>query len=406
MPLGRSIDQHVVSNATFARVLWMRGEHDRALQIAEQCVIDALAHEQAIVICYVLIEAAIPVALLSGKRERAAEAVDTLHEISTRMGLRIPEACSHAFSGYLATLNEPDPSQLREFAESIAKLDALGFRAPNAMLIAQYASALGRTGRREEAVSIVDRALERCEKTGDMWFASELYRLRGELSISEPHEREGSMTHEAIADAERYLTKALDTAVSQSASSLQLRGAISLAMLRYSQGEFGRARRVLQAACASFPESRKWPDYQEAVQLLQAVRIAQHFGNAASSFNAYGVGAYLISAIGSASARGLSGDDQVTNCDVVYAAGEFASLDESPPPAMPDWSPVRKYGGFAAWKHYSESDAPLQQIAAGCGCARACGMHGHDHLRASAGNAPTSDDKGFWGALGCACWAV
>jgi hypothetical protein len=157
MPLGRSIDQHVVSNATFARVLWMRGERDRALQIAEQCVIDALAHEQAIVICYVLIEAAIPVALLSGKRERAAEAVDTLHEISTRMGLRIPEACSHAFSGYLATLNEPDPSQLREFAESIAKLDALGFRAPNAMLIAQYASALGRTGRREEAVSIVDR---------------------------------------------------------------------------------------------------------------------------------------------------------------------------------------------------------------------------------------------------------
>lgn len=91
----------------------------------------------------------------------------------------------------------------------------------------------------------------------------------------------------------------------------------------------------------------------------------------------------------------------------VYAAGEFASLDDSPPPAaMPDWSPVRKYGGFAAWKHYGESGAPVQQIAAGCGCARACSVHGHDHFRAWAGNAPTSDDKGFWGALGCACWAV
>lgn len=92
---------------------------------------------------------------------------------------------------------------------------------------------------------------------------------------------------------------------------------------------------------------------------------------------------------------------------VVYAAGEFASLDDNPPPpAMPDWSPVRTYGGFAAWKQYGESGAPLQQLVAGCGCARACNVHGHDHRRAWLGNAPTSDYKGFWGALGCACWAV
>jgi predicted amidohydrolase YtcJ len=94
---------------------------------------------------------------------------------------------------------------------------------------------------------------------------------------------------------------------------------------------------------------------------------------------------------------------------VVYATGEFASLDDSPPPpAMPDWSPVRKYGGFGAWKQSGgESGAPLQQMAsAACGCARVCGVHGHDHRRAWLGNAPTSDNNGFWGALGCACWAV
>ena len=93
---------------------------------------------------------------------------------------------------------------------------------------------------------------------------------------------------------------------------------------------------------------------------------------------------------------------------VVYATGEFAALDDSPPPpAMPDWSPVRKYGGFAAWKQGDASGAPLQQVAsAACDCARACGVHGHDHGRAWLSNAPTSDYKGFWGALGCACWAV
>lgn len=93
---------------------------------------------------------------------------------------------------------------------------------------------------------------------------------------------------------------------------------------------------------------------------------------------------------------------------VVYATGEFAALDDSPPPpAMPDWSPVRRYGGFAAWKQGGDSGAPLQRVAAtACDCARACRVHGHDHRRAWFGHAPTSDYKGFWGALGCACWAV
>ena len=94
---------------------------------------------------------------------------------------------------------------------------------------------------------------------------------------------------------------------------------------------------------------------------------------------------------------------------VVYGAGEFRSDDDAaPPPAMPDWSPVRRFGGYAGWG--DTQGAPLQRAsaaaAASCGCATACGMHGHDHMRAWSGNAPASDLKGFWGALGCACWAV
>ncbi|MGF6647992.1 amidohydrolase [Paraburkholderia sp. GAS82] len=97
---------------------------------------------------------------------------------------------------------------------------------------------------------------------------------------------------------------------------------------------------------------------------------------------------------------------------VVYGAGEFGPLDDSaPPPAMPDWSPVRRFGGFAAWKDTagsrSEGESTLQQVAAAaCGCSTACSVHGHSHARAWSGNAPTSDLGAFWGALGCACWAV
>jgi len=91
---------------------------------------------------------------------------------------------------------------------------------------------------------------------------------------------------------------------------------------------------------------------------------------------------------------------------VVYAAGPFASFDEgAPPPAMPDWSPVRTYGGYGAW---AEPQATTHQraLSVSCGCANACNVHGHDHARALSGRVPTSDLQSFWGVLGCACWAV
>jgi predicted amidohydrolase YtcJ len=87
---------------------------------------------------------------------------------------------------------------------------------------------------------------------------------------------------------------------------------------------------------------------------------------------------------------------------VVWAAGDFAALDEAtPPPAMPDWSPVRRFGGYAAW-----AEAPMAEAVTNCSCANSCCIHGHNHARAWSVRLPVSDLKSFWGALGCACWAV
>jgi hypothetical protein len=92
---------------------------------------------------------------------------------------------------------------------------------------------------------------------------------------------------------------------------------------------------------------------------------------------------------------------------IVYAAGIFASLDTPPPPAMPDWSPVRRYGGYAAWGDpYGADQRGPPKAAMSCGCNNHCTIHGHDHARAWSGKLPISDLKSFWGALGCACWAV
>jgi len=94
---------------------------------------------------------------------------------------------------------------------------------------------------------------------------------------------------------------------------------------------------------------------------------------------------------------------------VVYGVGDFASFDQAElPPAMPDWSPVRTFGGYGAWgdPHGPGTPALDSKLAMTCNCANACGVHGHNHAIAWSSKLPTADLRTFWGALGCACWAV
>jgi predicted amidohydrolase YtcJ len=94
---------------------------------------------------------------------------------------------------------------------------------------------------------------------------------------------------------------------------------------------------------------------------------------------------------------------------VVYAAGDFAKYDEAaPPPAMPDWSPVRTFGGYAAWADSKRAQEPAlrRKLAMSCDCAHACNVHGHDHASVWSSKLPIADLKSFWGVLGCSCWAV
>ncbi len=106
---------------------------------------------------------------------------------------------------------------------------------------------------------------------------------------------------------------------------------------------------------------------------------------------------------------GITADLTMVGGKIVYGAGDFASLDKAaPPPAMPDWSPVRTFGGYGAWgdaKATGKSELG-QKLAMSCGCANACNVHGHNHAAAWSSRLPIADLKSFWGVLGCACWAV
>jgi len=86
---------------------------------------------------------------------------------------------------------------------------------------------------------------------------------------------------------------------------------------------------------------------------------------------------------------------------IVYGSGDFGDIGPQPLPVLPDWSPVSRVPG-----HYRTSAAaPLQRAALPHQCSGPCGVHLHAHDHARQSTVPAADLLGFWGALGCSCFA-
>jgi len=127
--------------------------------------------------------------------------------------------------------------------------------------IALLAAACEIAGQVEEAVILLDEALQTVERTGERWFAAELNRLKGQLVL-----RQGRP--EA---AEKLYLKALSIAKEQEAKLWELRAATSLAGLWRDQGRPAEARDLLAPVYGWFTEGFDTPDLKDAKALLDTL---------------------------------------------------------------------------------------------------------------------------------------
>lgn len=82
---------------------------------------------------------------------------------------------------------------------------------------------------------------------------------------------------------------------------------------------------------------------------------------------------------------------------VVHGEDRFETLAPSLPKPMPDWSPVRAFGGYQGVRAAQTVRALTTTPETTCRV--------HPQAHAAAFDAPSNDLSGFWGALGCACYA-
>jgi predicted ATPase len=240
-----------------ARVLWLFGFPDRASDTMEA----ALALAQRLPHPYSLASALNSAAVVHNSlrefdtaRRRAEAAINLASEHHLLQMIEHATICRGvALVG------------LGQAAEGIALLRAglinwhnLGAHLSDTEWLGFLAEAHLKAGQPGDALSVLDQATETAAATGECYYQAELYRLRGTVLAK---------TGDPV-EAASCLQRAIDTARSQQAKSLELRAATSLARLWADQGERGKAHDLLAPVYAWFTEGFETPDLKDAKQLL------------------------------------------------------------------------------------------------------------------------------------------
>jgi predicted ATPase len=118
-------------------------------------------------------------------------------------------------------------------------------------------------GENESALSIVDGVLANIgDVTGRAWEA-ELHRQRAQILLA--------LNPSQVTEAESHLRKSVEVARRQSAKSLELRAATSLAELCSREGKLEEARALLEPICDWFGEGAETADLRRARDAQRAL---------------------------------------------------------------------------------------------------------------------------------------
>jgi class 3 adenylate cyclase/predicted ATPase len=252
-----AVHPQVASQAFLGIVLFCLGFPDQALAQSSAAIAEARTHAHPHSLALSL---AYGTRLLSLGGDNAAlnERADELVAVTTEQGFPVWRVQGTIFRGWVKVKNGDVTEGM-----SLLRNGSTAFRATRAEtwmphFIALLAGACEIAGQVEEAVTLLDDALQIVERTGERWFAAELNRRKGQLLLRQGHAEA----------AEKLYRKALSIAEEQEAKLWELRAAASLARLWRGQGRPAEARDLLAPVYGWFTEGFDTQDLKDAKALL------------------------------------------------------------------------------------------------------------------------------------------
>jgi len=251
----------VHSQAELGIVLFCLGYPDQALARSNEAIGEArrLAHPPTLALSLAL---GTVLHSLVGDNAGLTERTDQLIAVTTEQGFPRWRAMGTIYRGWLKVKKGDVAEGISLLRSGSAAYSATGAEAWMPHYISLIAAAYEVAGQIEEAVTLLDEALQLVERLGDRWFAAELDRHKGQLLQRQGHSEA----------AEELYRKALSIAQEQEAKLWELRAAASLARLRRTQGRPAEARDILAPVYGWFTEGFDTPDLKEAKALLIELR--------------------------------------------------------------------------------------------------------------------------------------
>jgi predicted ATPase/DNA-binding winged helix-turn-helix (wHTH) protein len=251
-------DQRALGRASLARILWLQGFPDQAMhEIEESCEV---SDQDLSILSHRLVAFACPVALWTGNLAEAERYARILRKFTAE---RASEMRDHVncISGEVLLAQGDAEGALALLRPAIGSLRRRGAVQHLTWQLSVLARVSAEIGDLPEALSLLDKALQRCRRNGEGWCRPELVRIRAEILL-----RQGNHADPAI---DRLLSAALRLANRQGAHSWALRIATSLARLRLMTGRRPAALEALKPVYRTFIEGFDTADLREARALLR-----------------------------------------------------------------------------------------------------------------------------------------
>ena len=254
-------DQRVLARAMLARVLWLQGFVDQAVDEARASFEAAQATHDELSLCWVLHYAVYPVTLMTGDLVAAERAAAMLNDFATNLNAAFWRIVGHCLKGKLLIRRGEFATGSVLLRTALDTCDRTGWTIGYPELLGALAEGQAGLGQLTEALAAIDQALAKADRDGELWCVAELLRIKGELLLQQTEDR-------SIPAAEDCFQRALVMARRQDALFWELRGALSLARLRVRQDRPADARAILAPVTNRFTEGFATADLQAAERVL------------------------------------------------------------------------------------------------------------------------------------------
>jgi predicted ATPase/DNA-binding winged helix-turn-helix (wHTH) protein len=248
--VGPDLDRHLnpdVPNRaqiTLARILWLQGYPDRAMEVVRRAIDGVIAVDHPVKLCRALL-LAFAVFYWNSEAADFEDNVDRILLEARRHGLDVLQAVGQGVKGVVLAARGRTREGSALMQDSVEKLHDRKY-GPQTDFGSPLAEALARTGQYDEALQTIDGAIARAQDHNFMMEMADMLRVKAEVLIS--------AKHPDTLQAEHCLRHSLDLARRQGALGFELRSAVSLARLRSQQGHRDDARGILAPVYGRFTE--------------------------------------------------------------------------------------------------------------------------------------------------------